>query len=1260
MKKAVIIIFFLCSGCNNSNHPKSSEQSLLTIRSEERIQKLIIEHPGLTATPLMAGNNPADSNGSFVKLNPLETGIDFQHVWNLQPKHREQLRNSFIAAGVAIGDYDNDGLLDIFFTRQADGGSLYKNLGNFKFKEVTAEVGINSDGMWSTGATFSDINNDGWLDLYVCGFDSPNRLYINNKGKFRDEAGLVGLDFKGASVMMSFADYDLDGDLDAYLLTNRVEPGHKLGDVKIIRKKNHPLRVHPDSRELAYFIQPPERMQMLVPAGQFDYLYRNDNGRFVDVSKEAGIGDRPYYGLSAIWWDYNNDGWPDIYVANDYMGPDHLFRNNGPNSDGEINFTDVAKLALPHTPWFSMGSDYSDINNDGRIDFLASDMAGSNHYRDKLSMGSMSGPESDSWFLNFPDPPQYMRNALYLNTGTERFMEVGYLTGLAKTDWTWTVKFGDLDNDGLEDVYFTNGMSRDFFNGDLMNRARQIVPDDDIRIKELEMWEKERPYNLKNKVYKNKGTLDFEDLSREWGLDHFGVSTGSAMGDLDGDGDLDLVVNGFEEPALVYRNDVAVSSSLRIKLIGQKSNRGGIGTKIVLETRDGSKMLRYVSSSRGFMSSSEPIVHFGLGDKRTVKKINIFWPSGIDQEFQDIPTGFLYSVTEPNFKPAEFKTPLAPMAKDVMFSRNGNILQDAIHREIEYDDFLKQKLLPNKLSQLGPGMAWGDVDQDGDDDLFIGGAAGFSGKVYYNSGGGIFNGGPQPSFTLDAQSEDMGALFFDSDLDGDLDLYVVSGGVECVPGDAILKDRLYTNDGRGNFVKENLNLLPDIRSSGSVVTAADIDGDMRLELFVGGRVVPGQYPEPPQSYILKNTGSKYEDVTDSMAPEIKYTGLVTSALFTDVDGDHLPDLMVTYDWGPVRYFHNESGQLVDRTVEAGLDHRIGWYNSISGGDLDKDGDIDYLVGNFGYNTKYQASPEKPEILYYGDFEGNGIKRIIEAKYEDDICLPHRGLGCSSDAMPIIRENFPTYHQFAVTPLKGIYTDALLNTADKFEINDLASGILFNQTDKQGNVKFEFKPLPRIAQASPIFGSVINDINGDGNLDLYVVQNFFGPQRETGYMDGGVSLLLLGDGNGSFKKISPDESGLIVPGAGTSLTISDLNSDGRPDYVVGVNNDGLISFENQSQENFTVIRFPQLTKKQNYIGAKIEVFFMDNSVQLHELYAGSGYLSQSAPNLFFISNEKELRVKRIEIRWSDGVQEIIFDIEKNIDNLSFSMLQTRIK
>ena len=1250
-----MIFFFIISlafiSCSNPDPSKGTKHSFYNSRFSVRVKELSVEHPGLSATVLHRKENTKDSIPKFVKLDPSDTGIDFIHVWDIEPKHRNQLYNSFFAAGVAIGDFDNDGLADIFFTRQSDGGRLYKNLGDFKFEDVTQNAGINPSGMWSTGVTFADINNDGWLDLYVCGFDSPNRLYINNKGKYEEIASRVGLDFHGASVSMSFADYDLDGDLDGYLLTNRLQPINATKKAKIIQDEDGTLRVHPDSRELAYLIQPPDRKERLVPAAQFDHFYQNENGYFVDVSMESGIGDHPYFGLSAVWWDYNDDGWPDIYVSNDFMGPDHLYRNNGPNDNGEITFTDAVETALPHTPWFSMGSDYSDINNDGRVDFLASDMAGSNHYRDKMSMGAMSGPISDAWFLNFPDPPQYMRNAVYLNTGTERFMEVAYLTGLAKTDWTWTVKFGDLDNDGFEDVYFTNGMSRDFFNGDLKERAKKFTNSNDpFMIKELEMWEQERPYQLNNQVYKNKGDLEFEDFSKQWGLDHFGVSTGSAIGDLDGDGDLDLVVNGFKEPALVYRNDIAVSNSLRIKLIGQKSNRGGLGTKIVLETRDGSKMFRYVSSSRGFMSSSEPVVHFGLGDDREVEKINIYWPSGIVQELNDVPAGFLYSVTEPGSQLVEINSHESSKSNAVMFARNGNVLKDAIHREKEYDDFLKQKLLPNKLSQLGPGMAWGDVDQDGDDDLFIGSAAGFEGKLYYNLGNGKFKNSIQPSFSLDARSEDMGALFFDSDMDGDLDLYVVSGGVECAPDDPILRDRLYINNGSGTFILASPGLLPDIRSSGSVVTAADIDGDTRLELFVGGRVVPGQYPEPPQSYLLKNTGSKYEDVTDDIAPEIKYAGMVTSALFTDVDGDHHPDLMVTYEWGPVRYFHNESGQLVDRTAEAGLVHRIGWYNSISGGDLDNDGDTDYLVGNFGYNTKYQASPAKPEILYYGDFEGNGIKRIIEAKYENGICFPHRGLGCSSGAMPMVRDKLSTFHQFAITPLEGIYSETLLNAADKFEVNELASGILFNHTDDQGNVQFVFEPLPRIAQASPIFGSAVSDINGDGNLDLYVVQNFFGPQRETGYMDGGVSLLLLGDGTGRFQEIFPDESGLIVPGAGMSLTVSDLNGDGCPDYLVGVNNDGLIYFENQSQEKFTAVRLPGLTKKQNYIGAKIKVFFMDNSIQLHEVYAGSGYLSQSAPVLFFASNEKELMVKRIEVRWPDGTIKNIVDFEQDIKNL----------
>ena len=1245
MNKIINVILILFIGCNNSTDNNESKIET-TLYAKKRVQELIDNNIISAAEIFNSSNLDKNSEQKFIYLDSTITGINFNNIWNPDPIYEAQLGNSFIAAGVAIGDYDNDGLQDIFLSRQQDGGKLYRNLGEFQFSDVTVDAGIISDGMWSTGVSFIDINGDGWLDLYVCGFDSRNRLYINHEGKFIESAKKYGLDFKGASVSMAFSDFDRDGDIDAYLLTNRLESTDLTANAKIINDKNKPLQVHPDSRELGYFVKPPGRVPILINAGQYDYLYRNDNGYFVDITAESGIGKNPYYGLSSTWWDYNNDGWPDLYVANDYMGPDHLFENQGLDSSGSIKFIDIAVQSLPYTPWFSMGSDYSDINNDGKMDLMASDMAGSNHYRDKVSMGSMSGPDSDAWFLNFPDPPQYMRNVLYLNTGTDRFMEVAYLNGLAATDWTWTVKFGDLDNDGFEDVYFTNGMSRDFVNGDLKDRFRTLADKNKNIFNEsglMVYWKDEEPYRLSNLAYKNLGNLKFEDVSSKWNLDYFGVSTGSALGDLDKDGDLDIIMNGFNEPVRVYRNDVSKSNAIRILLISDQKNSQSFGSRIEIEYDEQSKkMFRYVSSSRGFMSSSESVVHFGLGKYDRADKVIIHWASGAVQVLRDIPSGYLYKVTE---KETEN---IPSIQKEKMFKKDTGPLADIKHREKFFDDFNREKLLPNKLSQLGSGVTWGDVDGDGDDDIYIGGASGFPGKIYVNDKSNFFSKGQQ-AFIYDAGFEDMGALFIDPDRDNDLDLYVVSGGVECSPGSSLLNDRIYFNDGKGNFSKGFSSLLPKLRNSGGVIVTADINRNGRLEIFIGGRVIPGEYPSTPISSILQNSGKNYIDVTNEIAPEIKQSGMVTSAMFSDVDNDNWPDLLVTYEWGPVRFFHNEQGTLIDRTNDVGLFEKFGWFNSISGGDIDNDGDTDFVIGNTGYNTKYKASIGNPEILFYGDFEGTGKKNIVEAKYEEDICFPRRGLGCSSDAMPIIKEKFPTYHEFAISSVNEIYSPELLSSADRYEVNELASGILFNNTDSTGNIEFVFKALPRIVQSSPVFGSTICDVNGDGNLDIYVVQNFSGPQRETGYMHGGVSQLLLGDGSGTFEPIPPDESGLIVPGDATTLTTHDFNDDNRVDFLVGVNDGKFESFINQINAESISLRLPDFPRGKRYIGSKVWVYFNDNSLQLHEVFGGEGYLSHSAP-IVFIGNVKG--IKKVIIEWPDGFKEKI-DIYKDLISLKSS-------
>ncbi|MDA7513838.1 FG-GAP-like repeat-containing protein [Akkermansiaceae bacterium] len=1175
----------------------------------------------------------------FHEVSSDDSGVNFINSWKAPRDYERALTLSFGAGGVAVGDYDGDGRPDLYLTRPFGGGKLYRNLGDFKFEDVTERCGLAGGEFWQASPSFADIDGDGDLDLYVCAFDAANRLYLNEKGVFKECAEEAGLNFKGFSVNMAFADYDLDGDLDGYLLTNRPfspEENYSVSDRATANRVYRQLQkdakgnfIMPEHlREIFEVVwNPTGQMQMFIRAGQYDYLYRNDGPakeggvpRFTDVTEAAGLKDNGM-GLSATWFDYDADGYPDLFVANDYYGADHLFRN-----DGDGTFSEVTLETLPHTPWYSMGSNVADLNNDGLLDFMGSDMMGTNHFRQKVGMGNMS---KNAWFLDHAQPRQYMRNSVYVNTGLGRFMEAAHMTGLAKSDWTWALKFGDLDNDGHVDLFIGNGMTGDFFNSDTTAAIRNgtYLPDN---------VDEERPPPKKdtNLAFRNLGNLRFENVGESWGLAKAAASFGVAMGDLDGDGDLDLIVNNFEDPVSLYRNNSPGGNHrVKIRLKGKK-NCYGIGATLKAIMEDGEILTRYLTLSRGFYASDDPIVHFGLGENQKIDELQIAWPGGVTQSIKELPADRFYTITEPDKSDV-----VDPIRESPLFTRMKKP-PGGKHFEMTFDDFERQPLLPQKYSQLGPGAAWGDVDGDGDDDVFIGQGRGFAGRLYYNENG-EFEGRSLDCFKIDKDCEDMAPLFFDADGDGDRDLYVVSGGVECEPGAAVLLDRLYLNDGKGNFSKAPASALPMVTESGSVVCAADFDRDGDTDLFVGGRVIPGRYPEVPASQLLVNDG---KGGFSNVAPDsLVKTGLVTSALWSDVNADGWVDLLVTHEWGPVKVFCNQEGQLVDETKESGVGELLGWWNSIAAGDIDADGDLDYAVGNVGLNSKYHASDDHPVLLYYGDMDDAGRPKIVEAEYEGKTLYPVRGRSCSSNAMPGLKRKFPTFKSFAVAPLDDIYGKDKLKESKKLSANILKSGILINMTEEGGLPKFKFQPLPRLAQISPIFGLAFTSIDGDAYPELYVVQNFFGPQRETGRMDGGVSLLLKNN-KGQFSPIWPDKSHLLVSGDAKALTISDLNNDGLPDFHVSVNAGRAMAFEaNPEQTNADQFLCLQLKGSEGNIdasGARISLRGESIPTFTQQVSSGGGYLSQSSPRLFFpVGSLKGDALKALEVlvHWPSGKQ-----------------------
>lgn len=1118
--------------------------------------------------PLIAEDKPAAAgNTSFARLGPAETGVDMINTMDVNHPLSYLYHSGMTCGGVVVEDLNGDGFPDLVFGGGRDRSRIYLHsgkAGEIKFTDVTQQSGFASGGSkddWVAGVAAGDVNGDGRTDLYVCRYMQPNQLWLNATGadgvlKYTPAPDAGGLGKVDCSHSAAFADYDGDGDLDLYLLTNRIEdPAGTRQDIKEITEPGEGgVPVVKKKFEKFYSMWRYDFDNWGTEAtGTPDVLYRNDctDGvvKFTDVSSEAGIEGRGD-GLSVTWWDYNRDGWPDIYVGNDFISPDKLYRNNGNGT-----FTDVTAAAAPHTPWFSMGCDFGDVNNDLQPDLLVADMSATSHFKSKTTMGVMGGLDAKRAY--FASPQQQMQNTLLIGTGTPRFSEGARLYGVSSTDWTWAVKFADFDHDGWQDVYFTNGISRHMNDSDI-----KVTQDMLIGRHMFDFWKEGDMRKEKNRAYRNTGHAKFEEVSDAWGIGHDGVSYGSSYADLDRDGDLDLVTVNLEEPNAIWRNDTKGGHWIVVQLAGAKGNPHAIGAEVVVKTKSGAQ-LRYLSPQTGYHSYNEPVIHFGLGPDAEIDEMIIRWPG--KERGEQVLKGVKANQRLKVERPAA-PGPRTPEVKPAPLFKESERLAVLKYKDTGWDDdFQRHTLLPHSYSQLGPCMAWGDVNGDGHADVFYGGSAGEMAQLRLADGKGSYSAKWTEDFRADKDCEDSGAVFLDVDGDKDLDICVVSGSNEFLPDAKEQRARLYLNDGKGAFTAAKG--FPDIRVFAGCVAAGDFDKDGLPDLFIGARCKAQDWPRSDRSRLLRNASTKgsvkFEEVGGTVEG-LPAAGLVSGAAWADINGDTWPDLIASCEWGPVKLFVNQKGTLKESTAAAGLAEVVGWWNCVTPADVNGDGKVDLLAGNVGLNTKYKTPDrEHPMLTYYGVFDDSGKCQVVEVKREKnelgDVLYPERGRSCSSTAMPFIKSKFPTFKTFAKASLTDVYTEDKLKAAERYEANEFRSGVWMND----GSGRFTWAPFERAAQNAPVFGIAAADFTGDGSVDLFLAQNWvYGPQIETPRYDNGVGLLLKNDGKGGFSTVASLESGIVIPGCMKSVAVQDVNGDGKADLVVGRNSAPAVVLERQ--------------------------------------------------------------------------------------------------